>query len=282
MEKENITKAFDNTPPQLKSYIESKKWKAGSEALAKAAGVPPHHVDNFVDEVLLTLLGLEDASTFRERLIATGIDTDKARQLNQNIYGSIFHNLISEIEETKKKNVEAEEEDVYELGDMPEEYHGKFAALPEDVKEAIGSVNSAEKIRQVAKKHQLHIDQVGELGTQTGLVMLGVLPPRDFVKALTDKLQVTPEVARAIAADINTEIFNQIRESLKRIHHLDFGGESSAAPTPTPIKEVPPTSVFATKTSEAVAVNKPEAVITPTDLANKPKKEFDPYREPIG
>lgn len=281
MDKERLKQAYLNTPIKLRQYIDSKVWDSGSALLAKAAGVSQEYTSDFTDEVLLTLLGLEDITSFKDRVaLIPSIDTDKARQLNQNIYGSIFHNLTSEIEEAKKKNAETDEENVYELGDMPEEYHDKFSALPEDVKEAISSVNSAEKIRQVASKHKLHIDQVGELGTQTGLVMLGVLPPRDFVKAIVDKLQVTPEVARAIAADINTEIFNQIRESLKKIHHLDFSGEGSAAPTP--IKEAPPASMFATKTSEAVAINKPEAVITPTDLANKPKKEFDPYREAIG
>lgn len=160
-----------------------------------------------------------------------------------------------------------------------------YKKLPEDVKEAMFAVESADKIQTIGKKHKLHIDQVGELGTQTGLVMLGVLPPKDFVKAITDKLNVNQDLARLIAADINTEIFTPIRESLKKIHHLDFSGEvktpeQSPQPTTEPAKE-PLISAFAAKTSDPVATNQQESVITPSNQSQKPKKDFDPYRESI-
>ncbi len=152
----------------------------------------------------------------------------------------------------------------------------KYASLPDNVKEAISSVDSANKIQAIAKKYKLHIDQTGELGTQVGLVMLGILAPRDFVAALAKELALTPELARSVATEVNEQIFTPIRDSLKKIHHLEPGT------TETPeVKAESPISSFMAKTTEPTLTNKEKTVLTPADLASRPKKDFDPYKEPI-
>ncbi len=96
----------------------------------------------------------------------------------------------------------------------------QFERLPEDVRTAITSVDLRNKLRSVAEKHRLHVDQAGALENETMLVMLGLEHPRDYIQNLEREAQVSASEARGIAEDINKEIFRQVRESLKKIHNI--------------------------------------------------------------
>lgn len=108
-----------------------------------------------------------------------------------------------------------------------EQLNEKIKNLPEDVKNAIFSINSAEIIKNVGEKHGLHIDKIGDLGAETGYVMYGITPPKDFVTSLAKKLSLPEDKARAIAQDVNEQIFRPIRESLQKIHGV-VAGETQA------------------------------------------------------
>jgi len=110
----------------------------------------------------------------------------------------------------------------------PQQLKEIYQKLPEDLKEAIFSVKSAEVIQAVGKKYNLAVDKTGELADETGLVMLGLTHPRDFISNLAQRLGVDKETARKIAEEVNTQIFATVRESLKKIHGV---GE---APSPRP------------------------------------------------
>jgi hypothetical protein len=167
-----------------------------------------------------------------------------------------------------------------------------YQKLPEDLKDAMFSVDSAEIIQSLGKKYNLAIDKTGELADETGLVMLGLTHPRDFISNLSQRLGVDKETARKIAEEINQQIFAKVRDSLKKIHGI------GAAPTQPPPKEeilkeiekeeIPeifkgttqppaPSEVeglhpFEAKTKEEVLRMPPEEKKYPSG---------DPYREPI-
>ncbi len=102
----------------------------------------------------------------------------------------------------------------------------KYEKLPEDLKKAIFSVEMTEAVKRIGGEYQLHIDKIGALGNETGMVMLGVTHPRDFIPNLSQRLGVDKETARKIAEEVNAQIFVKIRESLKKIHGV--GGEVPA------------------------------------------------------
>ncbi len=93
--------------------------------------------------------------------------------------------------------------------------------LPEDLKDAIFGVDTAEAVEAVAKKYGLLIDKMGALADETGLVMLGLTHPKDFIAHLAERLGTDRLTARNIAEDINSQIFQKIRESLKKIHGIE-------------------------------------------------------------
>ncbi len=100
----------------------------------------------------------------------------------------------------------------------PQQLKEKYQALPEDLKDAIFSVDSANIIQSVGKKYNLTIDKIGELADETGLVMLGLTHPKDFIPNLSQRLAVDRETARKIAEGVNAQIFAKVRESLKKVH----------------------------------------------------------------
>ena len=71
----------------------------------------------------------------------------------------------------------------------------------------------------------MNIEQIGDLANETGMVMLGVTHPNEFIANLADRLEVDKEKARAIAQEINEQIFKKVRESLRKIHNMREGEE---------------------------------------------------------
>ena len=97
--------------------------------------------------------------------------------------------------------------------------------LPEDLKDAIFGLEMNEIVERIGRENQLNIEQIGDLANETGMVMLGVTHPNEFIGNLDDRLEVDKEKARAIAGEINEQVFKKVRESLRKIHNMREGGE---------------------------------------------------------
>ena len=92
--------------------------------------------------------------------------------------------------------------------------------LPEDLKDAIFGLEMNEIVERIGRENQLNIEQIGDLANETGMVMLGVTHPNEFIGNLADRLEIDKEKARAIAQEINEQIFKKVRESLRKIHNM--------------------------------------------------------------
>lgn len=93
-----------------------------------------------------------------------------------------------------------------------------YEQLPENVQEAISSVAVAEKLQEIAKRNGLHIDEAGIVSDEATMVMLGIENPKDFVDSLQNKLKLPREKVVELAKDVNKEIFEPIRESLRKMY----------------------------------------------------------------
>ncbi len=147
----------------------------------------------------------------------------------------------------------------------PDEFRKKYAELPPNLREAYGSVKTTEILEEIGKKHGLRIDQIGELVDETGYVMLGATPPSDYVMKLEGAVGVSRDKAKAVALDVNEQVFKPIRDALKRVHKV---GEyrnipPKEMPTPAPIEEAE-TAPASAETTEA-----------------PPPKEYAPASVPI-
>ncbi|PIR69583.1 MAG: hypothetical protein COU47_02400 [Candidatus Niyogibacteria bacterium CG10_big_fil_rev_8_21_14_0_10_46_36] len=137
----------------------------------------------------------------------------------------------------------------------PEEIQKRFKALPEALREAIFSAEISETLLAIGKKYNLPLDKVGELSTETSLVMLGVTHPNQYISNLQKVLGVERDIARNIAQEVNAQIFAKIRSELKTLHKItenEDAPEKAAASkppameparAPEPEKTSPPSSI---------------------------------------
>ncbi|MBI2045989.1 MAG: hypothetical protein HYT28_01025 [Parcubacteria group bacterium] len=182
-----------------------------------------------------------------------------------------------------------------------EQFEEKFNALPKDIQEAIVASDTENTIRGIGQKYHLHIDQIGELMEATDFVMLGVSPPKEYIRDLYQRFESEDkEKVRQIAHDVNEQVFQKIKESLKQIHNVE--NETQNMKHETPMTAEPPRTTeskdeivekieFPEKEEKDIVKEKLQAMnVMPKaeseyemkpDGGNKKKWSADPYREPI-
>jgi hypothetical protein len=192
----------------------------------------------------------------------------------------------------------------------PQQLRERYLKLPKDVQDAIFSVDSAEIIQDIANKNNLVIDKMGELADETGLVMLGITKPSEYVKNLTGRLGIDSNTAQKIGDEINSRIFSPIRESLKEIYGEEKKIEEkipekpsfvietkkeeekipeiiqgSNLPQTAPINPVPTMSPNPNPSTQQPTINpfeeKTKEGVFKTLREEKKYDGNDPYREPI-
>lgn len=100
-----------------------------------------------------------------------------------------------------------------------------YENLPEDLKDAIFGLEMNEIVEKIGRENHLNIEQIGDLANETGMVMLGVTHPNEFIANLAERLETDKEKVRAIAQEINEQIFKKVRDSLRKIHNIREGVE---------------------------------------------------------
>ena len=140
----------------------------------------------------------------------------------------------------------------------------QFKQLPQDVQDAITSNRVREQIKAIGEKHQLHIDQIGSLETETTFIMIGLEPAKDYIRNIARELRLDGATAQKIAVDVNEQIFRPVRESLKKIHEI--ADTDSTTPTPLPQNTEIPESLKTT-------IEKPITSTPPQTTVNIPLQE---------
>lgn len=122
--------------------------------------------------------------------------------------------------------------------DIQEIIKNRYEELPADIQQAIKSTDLASKFNLIANKHSLHIDQSGALQTETILVMLGLESTNDYVNNLQKGLEISRNEALSLAGDVNREILDSIRTSLRVLQEQNEKADEQTQTPITPPKPV--------------------------------------------
>ncbi len=140
-----------------------------------------------------------------------------------------------------------------------------YRKLPLKLKEAIGNIDSLEILKRIAEQFNLHIDQLGKLSDEVGLVVFGLSNFSVFTDKIQISLSLDQDTAQKIAKEINEQIFLPIREALK-----ETTGEQ------TPNEQTEKTGdIFDQQMSQMFSLPKEEPAEEAIEEAP------DPYHEPI-
>lgn len=153
----------------------------------------------------------------------------------------------------------------------------KLNELPSGARTLIYSTEVDNTLLSIGSKHNLHVDQIGDLKSQVLFLIAGITPREDFIKKLMRRLEIEDETrVQAIAQDVDTLILVPIREKMKTLKPNDGGGGVSMTPVPaettplatTPSQPVPepPQQIQASveiPATPAIAVDTPSIISTP-------------------
>ena len=129
------------------------------------------------------------------------------------------YDLKTEQRETKKQieslkqRISVAEKSVVPLTEE-EEFEDLFEALPDELKEALEDEKLLEKADRIGERFRNSEEAIEELAAISEEVLLGTLPLSKLARELEEKLDLTPEIAKNLAHELDSEIFSEFKGSL--------------------------------------------------------------------
>ncbi len=109
-------------------------------------------------------------------------------------------------------------------------FEEKIKTVPQELQEAILSIDFLTGLRTVQKKYLLHIDQGSELEGATFKFMFGdIRDPDSYRSEIVEKLRIPTSLATNILTDIEKEILAPIRQKLQKIEEEKYEEEAEDA-----------------------------------------------------
>jgi len=92
-----------------------------------------------------------------------------------------------------------------------------YAKLPVEIQTIFSSMKWLETIKAVSATYSLSSEQQQSLGTETTLVMLGVINPTEYEDTVKNKMGIDKDVGDKIYLEINESVLKTIRSDLSNI-----------------------------------------------------------------
>lgn len=108
-----------------------------------------------------------------------------------------------------------------------------FKQLPIDAQTMFASMEWMKTLENLSAKYNMTALQVQSLGTETTLLLLGIVHPDEYIKFLKADLSLSLDTQNKLMADINLGILNKWRETLTQAYNQntmavaekEYGGE---------------------------------------------------------
>ena len=173
----------------------------------------------------------------------------------------------------------------------------QFNLLPPAVQRIIAESGWQNKIIEIGKKHQLHIDQLDTLGNEVFLSLLGTELLETLHTRIVEHIRVEHTVADELAKEIDSAVFSDIRDQLKKFTAYlevtnDTGAEEgSRGRSQGALEQKTESATYIKTTPQVEKLEKPEYSSQTTVELTKPvsqtpmipqsrlPSEPDPYRE---
>jgi len=134
-----------------------------------------------------------------------------------------------------------------------EQFWKLYEKLPQELKDALFSDETGKDIYEICSRHEIE-EKLNDIVDYVGLVLVGILAPEDFQKALEKELKINAGTTKEITKEINRLIFYPVKPALEGLYKIG--------------------------TTEPVSEEKGKMIKEKTKEAEIPSGE-DTYREPI-
>ncbi len=114
-----------------------------------------------------------------------------------------------------------------------------YELLPEDLKDAIFSMETSDNITLACKLAGIEDERESKVAKLTGRVLLGLMAPDKFQTALQQEVGLNDQEAKKISHQIHRLIFNRVKESLALLYGYEaVQGQTQSLQTESSIKEI--------------------------------------------
>jgi len=149
-----------------------------------------------------------------------------------------------------------------------EELWNLYEKLPEELREAVFSEETARNISSISFRNDIESDKVSIFARLIGRVFLGLLPPSEFQESLKK------EAVKDVYHEVNRFIFMPVKAELTALYSpTPTPEEKPQKKTAPPLKETPP--------SEKKPPTPEEKPTPPEEEKPAKQKKSDTYRELI-
>ena len=114
-----------------------------------------------------------------------------------------------------------------------------YEKLPEELKEAIFSVETAQDIGEVGDSYGVTDERLNKISEYVGYVLMGLLLPQEFAGVLEKDVKLPKVLAKAIARDLNRLVFYPVKPALEELHQMEIKVTAKVV-TPKPEEEEKP------------------------------------------
>lgn len=132
-----------------------------------------------------------------------------------------------------------------------EKFWELYKTLPQELKEALSAPKTGEEIFDICKRNEI-VEKVGEISDCVSQVLIGLLPPDEFLQVLEKELKIEPEIAKKVNQEIFRFLFFPIKASLENLYK-----------------------------KELITIAQPSKIVPPPEEKPPEKPKGDIYREPI-
>ena len=105
-----------------------------------------------------------------------------------------------------------------------------YENLPEELQEAIFSVETADNIWNICERN--NVEKISSIAKYVGNVLVGVLAPEEFQETLEEELKIEKEVAKKVTQEINRFIFFPVRPALEQLYKVEITSSEKAPEKP--------------------------------------------------
>lgn len=117
-----------------------------------------------------------------------------------------------------------------------DQYWKLFQKLSDELKTQLLSEETAKNIFDICDRYE--VEQVPQIASTTGDVLLGILKPDELEKTIEQELELKKEIAKKVAQEINRFIFYPVKNSLEELYSMEITSPAQMK-VPGPIEKKP-------------------------------------------
>ena len=99
---------------------------------------------------------------------------------------------------------------------------GLFKVLPEELKEAILSEETAEKISTICEKYKIEGEKKSEIAKLVGNSLMGLLSPDKLQNSLEQEINIESLTAEKVSLEINRFILYPLKNALSSLYETEL------------------------------------------------------------